>query len=112
LELLRSDLVDVILNDSNTEIVRFEYHRAGSVEKYEPDEIIYYYNTSVRNQFLGESLIASGVRSLETEIQISTYQANVIKNGGKPEMIIGVDGITSQEELERIEQTFTRRWFK
>ncbi len=110
LELLRSDKVRVILNNTGDQITGFEYERyGGQIDTYEPEQIIYWYNPSPREPLLGESLISAGIRSIETEIQISEYQSNVIKNGGKPELVFGIEGINSQEELERIEENYQEK---
>lgn len=106
LELLRADLVEVVLNKEKNDILGFTYHHEGKKNDYTPDEIIYLYNPDPRNPLLGESLIVSAIRTIETETQISEYHANVIKNGGKPEMIIGVEGVRSQEELDRITESY------
>jgi HK97 family phage portal protein len=110
LELLRSDLVQVVLNVEGTEIIRFEYHNQGTITNYTPDQIIYLYNPDPRNPLLGESLISSAIRSIETEVEISTYHANVLKNGGKLESIFKIKNPLNKEQIANLEAQYEEKF--
>lgn len=110
LEILRSDLVEVITNQEQTEILRFEYNIGGVVHKYLPEEIIYIPNPSPRNPLFGESLLASAVRSIDTEEQISQYHANVLRNGGKLESIFKVKNLSNQQQLDDMEARYKDKY--
>ncbi|MFW6173449.1 MAG: phage portal protein, partial [Elusimicrobiota bacterium] len=87
LHLLRPDRVKVYLSDGD--ISKYEYTKgAGEVITYKPEEIIYSYHPDPLNQLKGESIIKSGARIVDTQIQIDELQNNIIKNGGKIEGIL------------------------
>ncbi len=108
LYLLRPDEVEVM--HTETDIVYFKHTHGGKVRRYETDEIVYWYRPNPRNPFVGESIIASAVRSLETDIQISEYQANVLKNGGKLESIFKVKGQTTPDQLVKLREQYSEKY--
>lgn len=110
LELLRADLVDVVMNKEQNRIIRFDYHREGQVIKYEPDEIIYIYNPDPRNPLLGESLIASAIRAIGSEVQISQYHANVIRNGGKVETIFKIKNAQNSQQVKDLKAQYLEEY--
>jgi HK97 family phage portal protein len=108
LKLLRPDKVTV--QHTKDEIMRYDFIDEGKVTKYEPDEIIYINRPDPRNPMLGESLLASATRTIETEVQISQYHANVLKNGGKLESIFKVKGNTTQDQFESLQKQYKAKY--
>ena len=106
LELLRADQVEVVLNQTHNEILGFVHHANGNSNKYTLDQIIYLYRPDPRNPLLGESLLASAVRTIETEKQISEYHANVIKNGGRLETILAFKNVMNAGQLEEMRKQY------
>jgi HK97 family phage portal protein len=88
MHLLRPDLVKVNINADGTEIVGYEYNKsAGNVIKYTPQEVLYFFNPDPKSPLHGASLIKAGVYAIESDIQLSRYHANVLKNGGKVDSV-------------------------
>lgn len=110
LELLRADLVEVVLNEKGNEILAFDYHNQGNTFRYLPDEIIYLYRPDPRNPLLGESLLASAVRNIETEVQISEYHANVLKNGGRLESIFKVKDPINEGTIANLQAQYEEKY--
>lgn len=110
LEMLRADLVEVILNEDQNAILGFKYDRHGNTQEFEPEQIIYIYRPDPRNPLLGESLIASGVRAMETEVAVSEYQANVLKNGGKLETVFKLKEAATEEQLNQLKAQYEERY--
>ena len=102
LRLLRADLVQVLLSDDGSQVLGFDYHNNGKVQHLSTDEVIYHYRPDPRNPLLGESLFASARRAIETEVQISEYQANVLRNGGRLETVLKAGGLTNPEMIDRV----------
>jgi len=84
LHLLRPDLVNPIYN--NGEIKEYHFHSlSGEIIKYPEDEIIRDWRPDPASQLNGESLLRSGIRTIDTENQIDTYHSKILRNGGKIE---------------------------
>lgn len=110
LRLLRADLVDVLLSDDGAQILGYAYHNNGKVQNLTTDEIIYHYRPDPRNPLLGESLLSSARRAIETEVQISEYQANVLKNGGRLETVLKVGGLTNTDMIDRTLKDYQQKY--
>jgi HK97 family phage portal protein len=110
LHLLRSDQVEVLHNAAQTEILGFRYTRDGKQYDYSPEEVIYHYRPDPRNPLLGESLLSSCLRSIETETQISDYHNRLIRNGGKTGMIINFKDGQKQEVLDEMTDKFNKKY--
>lgn len=86
LKLLSPDRVEIVYNNEETEITKFKYTPLNGVGiEYDPEQIIYIYDPDPFHPLKGISMLRSGIRAIETDLQISEYQAKVLKNGGKVE---------------------------
>lgn len=110
LEILRADQVSVKLDVTGTKILKFVYSGTGVPTEIDPAEIIYWYRPSMKNPLLGESLIAAAASAIESEYHISKYHANVLKNGGKLETIFKVKNLTSQKQLNELEESYNEKY--
>jgi HK97 family phage portal protein len=110
LKLLRADRVEVLLSKDQDAVVGFQYHTGNQLIQYAPEEVIYHYRPDPRNPLMGESLLATASRVIETEVQIMEYQANVLRNGGRLEQILKVDGITTPESIDKILTNYQQKY--
>lgn len=110
LEHLRADNVEVLLNQEGNQILGFNYYNGLTPTKYTTDEVIYLYNPDPRNPLLGESLIASGIRSIETEVAIGEYHANVLKNGGKIESVFKVKDAVNGDTITSLQEQYEEKY--
>lgn len=110
LTMLRADFVVPVLNAEKTEIVSFRYNGIGNAESIKTDEIIYWYNPSMREPLFGESLLSAAASAIESEHSISKYHANVLRNGGKLETIFTVKNLTTKKQLEELEENYQEKY--
>ena len=111
LKLLDVHTTETVLTADRKDISHFRTVDGTSSMRYEPENIIYLYRPAADNSLLPESLIYSATRSIETELQISEYHTNVIKNGGKIESIFKIkSGARTQEQLDEIEKRYTEKY--
>lgn len=88
MHLLRPDLVKVKINADGTAIEGYEYTKPGGQPfKYSADEVLYFFNPDPKSPLHGASLIRAGLYAIESDIQLSRYHANVLKNGGKVDSV-------------------------
>lgn len=107
LEVLRSDLIEIVTDNDHKEILKFRYSGLGGVqEDIETSEIIYLYNPNPRYPLLGESLLSSAARSIDTEVQISEYHSKVLSNGGKLETVFKVKNATNKEQIDKLKEQY------
>ncbi len=107
LKLLQPDRVEIIFNTDETEIKGFRYTPMNSTATdYKPEEIIYLFNPDPKHTLRGTSLLRSGIRAIETEVQLSEYNAKVLKNGGKPETVITFKNNVSKEQLKAAKESY------
>lgn len=87
--LLRPDLVERKF-DENGNVVKYIFNKPnGGQNDYNPDEIIASYYFDPLNPLKGASLLRAGSKAISTENQLSDYQENILRNGGR------IDGIMS-----------------
>jgi HK97 family phage portal protein len=83
---LRPDMVKPKVE--NGKIVHYDYYGpSGLVATYQPEQIVRIFNPDPSNPISGMSMLKAGINAIQTEVQISSYHARVIENGGK------VDGV-------------------
>ena len=102
LVLLRPDRVKVAV-DKEGRIVGYEFQSPnGTTIRFSEKEIIYLWNPDPENSLMGESIMRSGIRAIDTENQITSYQSKVIRNGGKVEGVINfkTTGLTPTQLTE------------
>lgn len=94
---LFSPLVEVVIKDG--EIIEFIYCKNTESERhFKTEEIMYSFYPDPQKPMRGESLLVSGTRVIDTDIQISDYHARVLKNGGRPD---GILKFKSKEKLSK-----------
>lgn len=82
LHLLRSDCVSLNYAKDGT-IASFKYSAGRSTGiEFPADQVIYAYTPDPSKPTEGMSLLRAGIRAIDTEVQLSRYHANVIRNGG------------------------------
>lgn len=108
LRLLEPFAVTKKYNADKTDIVSFDYSYNGVKQTYLPDQIIYSFNPDPKNQLEGESLISSGLRSLEVETQANEYQAKAIKTGGKIDTLVKVKNALNSEQVDAMRENYKK----
>lgn len=111
LHLLRPDLVDIEYNQDGS-VKGYTYKRQDKVTiKYEPIQILHIFNPDPMNPLRGMSLIKSGIRAIDTEVQLSEYHARVIANGGKVEGVFKINDPTmTKEKLLQIKESYKEQY--
>jgi HK97 family phage portal protein len=99
--LLRPDFVSIQYSDGK--IVGFKH--SGPNNKtfvLPPEQVIYLYTPDPMNPTEGISLIKAGPMAIDTEVQLSKYHANVIRNGGNVGNVIKfkTPSLTKQQVAE------------
>jgi HK97 family phage portal protein len=111
LEVLRSDMIEIVYNADRTEIVAFRYTpEGGTTTDYHPDDIVYLYNPDPRYLLQGESLLSSAIRAIETEVQISEYHANILRNGGRLETIFKVKDPLGAGQIDKLKEQYRDKY--
>jgi HK97 family phage portal protein len=106
LHLLRPDLVIKNLDSNQVSIVNYTYTSGTTTVTYPRDQIIYWYNPNPKNQLNGVSLLTSGVRSIQTEVELSEYHAKVIKNGGQVDGVFKFKGALSKVQYQEMKEQY------
>lgn len=106
LKILNPRETSIHTNKDETEIIKFT-HRS---KDYEYDEVIYFYNPSVKTPILPESVILAGANVFELDIDITTYQKNILKNGGRVESIISVKNPINATQLEKLKLQWAEKY--
>lgn len=87
LHLLNPELMSYEFDDTTGEITKYIYRTSkGSIE-YLPNQIIYSRYPNPKNILDGMSLLRAGFNAISTETQLSEYQENILKNGGRVESV-------------------------
>lgn len=105
LEILRPDLVEVLLSSDKKSIVGYEYH-ASTIQRFKPEEIIHIKNVDPENPLRGQGPVRPATSRILTEKQATEYQANFFKNQGRPDIMVFSD----QEATEEAGNDFRARW--
>ena len=94
--------------DEDHNLLKYTYQQTnGKTTEYTPAEIIKSYYPAVDNPFKSESLLMSGSNAIDTDIQLSQYQVNVLKNGGKVEGVFKFKvGQLTKEQLSSVKQDY------
>ena len=110
LHLLRPDLVEHVYDQQTGEIIKFVYRPNGKQIEYKPEEIIYKFRPNPLDPRRGVSLIKAGARTIETDRQISEYQVNVLKNGGKVESVFKFKAALTKTQLDELEKGYDEKY--
>src|SRR6056297_2412975 len=110
LHLLRPDLVNIKIDEGD--IVKYKYAQPdGGTKEFDPEEIIYSFHPDPQNPLRGESIIRSGLRVVETQIQIDEYQENILENGGKVEGVFNFSTPRlTKEQLEELKANYQEQY--
>lgn len=107
--LLRPDLVEAQYNKDETEITAYKHApQTGNYQIYEPEKIIYSYNPDPRKPLQGESLLRSGLRTLEIEVQANEYQAKSIKSGGSNDTVIKAKDALNPQQVKEMRDSYRK----
>jgi HK97 family phage portal protein len=83
---LRPDLVKPKVE--NGKIIAYTYYGpGGQITEYSASQVVRVFNPDPSNPISGMSMLKAGINAIQTEVQVSSYHARVIENGGK------VDGV-------------------
>ena len=94
---LRPDQMDIILSADNKKIVAYE-HRSGTVTKFKPEDIVHIQNPDPTNILRGVGAVRPAHIRIITEKAAGEYQANFLKNQGRPDVAVFVDGPVDDEK--------------
>jgi HK97 family phage portal protein len=108
LHLLRPDLVQHVYNKETGEIEKFLF--GPNKTEYLPEQIIYSWSPDPLNPLRGASLLKAGVRAIETERQISEYQVNVLKNGGKVDGVFKFKASLTKTQLDELKSGYQQEY--
>jgi len=106
--LLNPLYVELHTDIHNEKILAYDYTFGGNSVRYKLDEIIYNNNPSPLNPILPESLMYSGVRALETNINSDEYQAYNLATGGKLDTIIQAKSVVNSLQLEEMKEGYRK----
>lgn len=111
LHLLRPDRMTILFNADKSEITGYEYKRMnGDATRFEPDEVIYSFNPDPLNPLHGESILRSGVRAIEAELDLSEYHANVLKNGGRIEGVFAFKSQLTATQMDELKESYNEKY--
>ena len=107
LHLLRPDRVKIKYNEDKTGIESFVYNNGKSDIPYSPSQIVYSFNPDPMSPLEGVSILKAGIKAIDTEVQISDYHANILRNGGKIETVIKFKTPKlTKEQVEELKQGY------
>jgi len=96
---------------SNNELVGHKYQNGTKEVEYTVDEVIKSYYPKPDNPLQAQSLLVSGSNSIDTDIQLSQYQTNIIKNGGKVESILKFKtGNLTKDQLAKLRDDYSEQY--
>lgn len=104
--LLRPDLVKINY-DVDGNVISYDYKKSNTTTvRYTKEEVLHFINPDPMNPKEGLSILKSGIRAIETEIQLGEYQANVLANGGKVEGIFRFKGGLTKTQVEEMKEKY------
>jgi len=108
LHLLLPDNTKVVMNESGTEIAKFEYYKfSGGMYEYQPEEVLYSHHPNLRSPMQRQSILTAGRAAISLETQVRSYQDSILRNGGRVEDLFKVKGERlSKEQLEHLKDTY------
>ena len=87
LHLLRPDRVSLRFEDGR--ISEYFYSAPGGEQHiYKPEEILYDFYPDPKWPLYGMSLLRAGIRAIDTEVQLSKYHSQILRNGGRVESVM------------------------
>lgn len=112
MHILRSDMCNPKFDPQTGELVSVEYSTPKGTHTFDGDQIIYDNRPDPKNPRRGNSLLMSGIRSIETSIQIDEYHARVLSNGGRVEGIFKFKNQQkfTQKQLDELRDQYDRQY--
>jgi HK97 family phage portal protein len=108
---MRPDYVTELRSKQDGSIVGYEYRVNGQPIKFKPEEVIASHYPSPMSMVAGHSPVQTARGVIDTQIQLETYQANVMRNGGKVEGLINVKADhLSEDQLKELKLQFTQQY--
>ena len=114
--LLRSDRVKPKFNKDGSELIGYEWNKKnGKTVVLSKNEVIASYYPHPLAEYMaldGLSALRPGYKSVSTENQLSDYQFNVLKNGGKIEGIMNFKNkeFLSEDQIKKIRKEFEENY--
>lgn len=107
LHLLLPNRVTPVLSKNGVEFERFDYNTGnGNIIAYPADEVLYLFNSDPADPLKGESLLRSGIRAIDTELQLSAYHARVLKNGGRVDGVFNFKTALNGTQLKELKDSY------
>jgi len=111
IHLLRPDMVKPVFSADKSEIIKYEYRTSGATIDYDPAQIIMVFNPDPSNPLQGRSLLKSGIKTIQTEVQIAAYHSRVLENGGKVEGVFKFKTPRlTQEQLAQLKDDYQKEY--
>lgn len=110
LHILNPESVKIKFDEKTGEITSAKQKTAKGEVPIEVDDLIYFFRPDPANPLRGASLIKSGIRSIETEMQIQEYHAKVLQNGGRVEGIFNFKGGLNKEQLAELRDAYQKHY--
>lgn len=82
----------------------------GKSEKFDPQEILFFKTAHPLTQDHGMSPIQAGQTYIETEGNTAEWTKNTIKNSGRPSGVLGVEGLSNEEQIKKIKKQFKENY--
>lgn len=124
---------DVVVFKSNKEVKRLillnpmyttiNYNEDGSIKSFsytEPnggtksdipfDDCIYWYKPDPKNMMNGISVLTSGIRSIDTELELLNYHNKVLKNGGVIDGIFKFKNSLNEDQLKKLKASYKQEY--
>lgn len=106
LHILRSDAVKPSFDTKTGKLTSIEYTTSEGSVTYKGEQVIYAHNPDPANPLRGESLLASGIRQIETSVQIDEYHSKVLENGGRVDGIFKFKGSLTKTQLTELKEAY------
>lgn len=109
LYVLPSQCVTVNFDKEFREVESYTYKTATSTITYPAQQIIRLFDPDPKNPAFGISLIASGIRQIETDVQLTEHQANVLKNGGSVDGVFKYKSNLTADQVVQAEERYKEK---
>lgn len=93
------------------EIEKFVMDSGNGEKEFKTEDILYIHNPDPKNPLRGQSLLRAGVAAISTEIQIASYHAKILENGGKVEGVFKFKtGMLTKEQLIDLKDQYKKEY--
>jgi len=110
--LLEPTNVEVIVEKDTKSILRYKYTdpQTGQVKAIDASQVIRTYNHSLKNQLTESITVVSGSKTIYIDNELSTYQSNVLDNGGSIDGVMSFEGNISKPQLDDIKVSYEKEY--